>query len=138
MTCANCRNNFTLPMHKPNEIKWAYRGIGPFSKNNKVGGIMAVFLTLNLFSREFADISGNLSALFGFELLKKENVKEVDLTVMLHQKHKDSIPPDLVFCECKTFKNFTSKLKANGLETPPKTEFLSLAGSSYDFFNNNI
>ena len=38
----------------------------------------------------------------------------------------------------ESFKNFTTELKANGLETLPKSEILSLAGSSYDFFNNNI
>lgn len=108
MTCSICRNNFSLPMHKPKEIKWAYRGIGPFSKNNKVGGIMAVFLTLKLFREEFSNTSGNMSALIGFELLKNNGVKEVDLVVMLQEKHKGSMPPDLVFCECKTFKNFTS------------------------------
>lgn len=108
MTCAICRNNFSLPMHKPNEIKWAYRGIGPFSKNNKVGGVITVFLTLRLFNEEFADTSGNMSALIGFELVKNNKTKEVDLAVMLQEKHKDSIPPDLVFCECKTYKNITS------------------------------
>ena len=108
MTCAICRNNFILPMHQPTEIKWAYRGIGPFSKNNKVGGLITVFLTLKLFNQEFADISGNMSAFIGFELLKNNKPKEVDLAVLLQEKHKDSIPPDLVFCECKTYKNFTN------------------------------
>ena len=108
MTCAICRNNFSLPMHQPTDIKWAYRGIGPFSKNNKVGGVITVFLTLKLFNKEFADTSGNISALIGFELVKDNKTKEVDLAVMLQEKHKDSIPPDLVFCECKTYKNFTS------------------------------
>lgn len=108
MTCAICRNNFSLPMHQPNQIKWAYRGIGPFSKNNKVGGVITVFLTLKLFNQEFADTTGNMSALIGFELIKDSNTKEVDLAVMLQEKHKDSIPPDLIFCECKTYKNFTS------------------------------
>ena len=108
MTCAICRNNFSLPMHKPKEIQWAYRGIGPFSKNNKVGGIITVFLTLKLFNQEFADISGNMSALIGFELIKNKKTKEIDLAVMLQEKYKVSIPPDLVFCECKTYKNFTS------------------------------
>lgn len=107
MSCTICRNSFSLPMHKPNDIKWAYRGIGPFSKNNKVGGIITVFLTLKLFNQEFADISGNLSALIGFELIK-DTKKEVDLAVLLQERDKDSIPPDLVFCECKTYKNFTS------------------------------
>ncbi|NNV54111.1 hypothetical protein [Limnovirga soli] len=108
MTCAICRNNFSLPMHQPTEIKWAYRGIGPFSKNNKVGGLITVFLTLKLFNQEFADISGNMSALIGFELLKNNKPKEVDLAVLLQEKHKENIPPDLVFCECKTYKNFTT------------------------------
>ncbi|WP_161888355.1 hypothetical protein [Pontibacter russatus] len=108
MTCAICRNNFSLPMHQPTEIKWAYRGIGPFSKNNKVGGVITVFLTLKLFNHEFADTSGNMSALIGFELEKNKKIKEVDLAVMLQEKHRDSIPPDLIFCECKTYKNFTS------------------------------
>lgn len=108
MTCAICRNNFDLPMHQPTGIKWAYRGIGPFSKDNKVGGIITVFLTLKLFNQEFADTSGNMSALIGFELVKSNKTKEVDLAVMLQEKHKDSIPPDLVFCECKTYKKFTS------------------------------
>lgn len=108
MTCAICRNNFSLPMHQPTEIKWAYRGIGPFSKNNKVGGVITVFLTLKLFNEEFADTSGNMSAIIGFELVKNNKTKEVDLAVMLQEKHKNSIPPDLVFCECKTYKNFTS------------------------------
>ena len=73
MTCAICRNNFSLPMHQPTEIKWAYRGIGPFSKNNKVGGVITVFLTLKLFYQEFAETSGNMSALIGFELEKQKN-----------------------------------------------------------------
>lgn len=109
MICSVCRNKFDLPMHKPNDIKWSYRGIGPFSKNNKVGGIMAVFLTLKLFGEEFSDTSGNMSALIGFELSKNTKIKEVDLVILLQEKYKNSIPPDLVFCECKTFRNFTSK-----------------------------
>lgn len=106
MICAICRNNFSLPMHQPTQIKWAYRGIGPFSKNNKVGGVITVFLTLKLFNQEFADTSGNMSALIGFELLKNNKTKEVDLVVILQEKYKDSVPPDLIFCECKTYKNF--------------------------------
>ncbi|KAA6318673.1 hypothetical protein EZS27_031351 [termite gut metagenome] len=49
-----------------------------------------------------------MSALIGFELIKNKNIKEVDLAVMLQEKHKDNVPPDLIFCECKTYKNFTS------------------------------
>lgn len=109
MTCSICRNRFDLPMNKPSEIKWSYRGIGPFSKNNKVGGIMSVFLTLKLFGEEFSDTSRNMSALIGFELAKKGSVKEVDLALIVQEGDKDNIAPDLVFCECKTFKLFTKE-----------------------------
>lgn len=108
MTCAICRNNFGLPTHHPQDIKWAYRGIGPFSKNNKVGGVITVFLTLKLFNEEFAETTGNMSALIGFELIKNKATKEVDLALILQEGHKNSIPPDLIFCECKTYKHFTS------------------------------
>lgn len=109
MTCAICRNNFSLPTHRPQDIKWAYRGIGPFSKNNKVGGVITVFLTLKLFNEEFADTAGNMSALIGFELKKNKEVKEVDLALIIQESHKESSPPDLIFCECKTYRNFTSE-----------------------------
>ena len=108
MTCAICRNDFSLPTHKPTEIKWAYRGIGPFSKNNKVGGIITVFLTLSLFNQEFAETSGNMSALIGFELIKDKRIKEVDAALVLQEKSRDNVIPDLIFCECKTYKNFTA------------------------------
>jgi hypothetical protein len=123
LTCSICRNDFYLPMHNPSDIKWAYRGIGPFSKNNKVGGLMSVFLSLKLFNNEFADTTGNMSALIGFKLLKKSlALKEVDLAVLLQEKFDNILSPDLFLCECKTFKSFTSKdierMKQLGEEFP--------------------
>ncbi len=110
LPCSICRNNFDLPTNNPKEITWSYRGIGPFSRNNKVGGLMCVFLTLRLFSQEFARISGNMSSLIGFELERKNtNLKEVDLAALLEERFDVSIPPDLFLCECKTFKDFNSK-----------------------------
>ena len=109
LTCSVCRNNFDIPLHIPKEIEWSYRGIGPFSKNNKVSGLMTVFLTLKLFNEEFAETSGNMSSLIGFELKNKDfGQKEIDLAVLLQERHEESIPPDLFLCECKTFKDFTS------------------------------
>lgn len=108
LKCSVCRNDFDIPLHIPKVIEWSYRGIGPFSKNNKVGGLMTVFLTLKLFNEEFAETSGNMSSLIGFELKSKSNgLKEVDLAVLLQERHEESIPPDLFLCECKTFKDFT-------------------------------
>ncbi|MBL7706800.1 MAG: hypothetical protein JNM21_14735 [Taibaiella sp.] len=107
MNCAACRNNFNLPMHHPSAIKWGYRGIGPFSKNNKVGGILAVFLTIKILYKEFSQLWGNISTLIGFELIKNKKTKEIDLAIMLQEKNKENITPDLFFCECKTYNNFT-------------------------------
>ena len=112
INCPVCRNRFPLPMSDPNSIVWAYRGIGPFTRTNKADGVMAVFATLAFFHREFADISGKISSLFGFELGRKntaEPAKEVDLALLLRNKYDDDRTPDLLFCECKTYKRFTEK-----------------------------
>ena len=39
-----------------------------------------------------------------------------------------------ILIELPAFKHFQEQLKANGLETPPKQELLSLVGSSNDMF----
>ncbi|WPU96411.1 hypothetical protein SNE25_12865 [Mucilaginibacter sabulilitoris] len=112
ITCPICRNEFPLPMAEPNSIAWAYRGIGPFTRTNKADGVMAVFATLGFFHREFADTSGKLSSLFGFELGRKNEpapAKEVDLALLLRNKYDDDRSSDLLFCECKTYKRFTEK-----------------------------
>lgn len=137
MTCAICRNNFSLPTHHPQDIKWAYRGIGPFSKNNKVGGVITVFLTLKLFNEEFAETSGNMSALIGFELIKNKVTKEVDLALILQNGYKNSTTPDLIFCECKTYKHFTSddadRMIELGIEFP--NSILTFATLNEDLTN---
>lgn len=112
ITCPVCRNQFSLPMSEPNSISWAYRGIGPFTRTNKADGVMAVFATLAFFHREFADTSGKISSLFGFELGQKnsaDSAKEVDLTLLLRNRYDDDQSPDLLLCECKTYKLFTEK-----------------------------
>ncbi len=58
ITCPICRNQYSLPMDEPSQIVWSYRGIGPFSRNNKADGVMAVFAALCLFNDEFADMHG--------------------------------------------------------------------------------
>ncbi len=123
MACTVCRNKFELPSHKPSEINWSYRGIGPFSRNNKVGGIISVFLCLKLLKEEFGERTGSISSLIGFELLKKgEKPKEIDLAALVQEKYDEEQPPDLFLCECKTYKKFTKKdmerMKELGNEFP--------------------
>lgn len=112
ITCTICRNQFALPRSEPNSIAWAYRGIGPFTRTNKADGVMAVFAALGFFHREFAETSGKISALFGFELGRQnatEPPKEVDLAILLRDKYDDEKAPDLLFCECKTYLRFAEK-----------------------------
>ena len=126
LVCPICRNSFELPMSRPKEIAWAYRGIGPFRKNNKAHGVMSVFATLHLFVNHIAD-NRRISSLFGFELAKtgrSENAtpKEVDLCLITGDERDTYKRPDLIFCECKTYIYFKpidmERLKALGNEFP--------------------
>ncbi|MBP9849021.1 MAG: hypothetical protein KBC58_06250 [Flavobacterium sp.] len=120
--CSICRNNFELELYTPSSIEWAYRGIGPFSKNNKVGGILSVFLTIKLFNREFGDSDGKITSLMEFEIKKDGITNEIDLAVLLKSKYGEDLPPDLIICECKTNKKLTIKdidrLKKIGIDFP--------------------
>lgn len=114
LTCPICRNQFDLPMADPSSIAWAYRGIGPFARTNKADGVLAVFAALSLFNEEFADTRGKMSALIGFELInhkknKNDFPKEVDLALILQNQYDSEQEPDLLLCECKTYKRFTDK-----------------------------
>lgn len=126
LTCPICRNAFALPMAEPSQIVWSYRGVGPFSRTNKADGVLAVFAALRLFHEEFTGVGSKISTLIGFELVKTgqatKEPKEVDLGIILenqYDRHKD---PDLLFCECKTYKRFTEKdidrMKILGNEFP--------------------
>lgn len=120
--CSICRNNFELELYTPSSIEWAYRGIGPFSKNNKVGGILSVFLALKLFKREFGNSDGKITSLMEFEIKKDAVINEIDLAILLKSKHDEDLPPDLIICECKTNKKLTIKdidrLKKIGIDFP--------------------
>lgn len=52
----------------------------------------------------------------------------------IHLALFDSEENKKIHNELQSFKQFTIELKANGLESPPKTEHLTLAGSSFDIF----
>ncbi len=99
---------FYTPSHNPNEIKWAYRGMWPFSRNNKAEGLLCVLLTLRFFK-----ITMHLSLitpLLNFELLKNNQViNEVDLGIFFTKNRRSGDTPDLFLCECKTEIDFADK-----------------------------
>jgi len=105
--CKNCRILFSPHQHKPNEtFKWSYRGIGPFSKNNKIDGLFSVFLTLNIFKYSILEGNEGLTAFMNFSLSGFGMEKEVDLMLQVLTKSITRNKIDLIFCECKTYKDF--------------------------------
>lgn len=109
LQCSICRNIFEIPQNNPKEtFKYAYRGLGSFSKDNKVDGLLCVFLTLRLFKLDLADSDKKISFIMDFEI-KKGNIKhEVDLAIIT-EHYKNKWKPTSFICECKTFKSFTKK-----------------------------
>lgn len=106
VTCSICSNSFFIPSNNPNNIKWAYKGIGPFSRNNRSDGIVSVLLTMRFF--RIALDTDSITPILNFEILKNENVvNEVDFATF-YQKFRFSTP-DLFYCECKTEKDFEQK-----------------------------
>lgn len=136
LNCRVCRNSFEIPSSNPNEIKWAFRGIGPFSRNNKVGGLMTVFLCLRLFKNEFAHTFGAMSTLAGFELEESGKPKqEIDLAALINRSNNNDHGSELLLCECKTFKNFIQedfdRMKLLGNDIPGSTLVFATLNESF-------
>ncbi len=121
MKCPVCQNEFYIPAHNANEIKWAYRGMGPFSKNNKADGLLCVLLTLRFF--RVSMYPSQITPLLSFEILENNQViNEVDLGVFFSKDARRYDPPDLFLSECKTEIDFKDadieKMKALGKRFP--------------------
>ena len=110
LKCSVCRNNFPFPKSTPkSSLKYSYRGIGPFSRNNKADGLLSVFLTIRLFKSSLLDgFDQTSSIIFDFDIKNGEKEFEVDLAFYASRK-KDKNSSDLFLCECKTFKNIEQK-----------------------------
>jgi hypothetical protein len=99
--CPICQNSFFIPAYNANKIKWAYRGMGPFSRNNKADGLLCVLLTLRFFRVTMHP--DRITPLLSFELLQnKQAINEVDLAVFYGKEYRTYEPPDLFLAECKT------------------------------------
>lgn len=109
LRCSVCRNTFKLPKNDPkNTLKYVYRGVGPFSRNNKVDGLLSVFLTIRLFKLDLSDGTERISFLFDFDAKKGNKDFEVDL-VVLSKSFKYNNRAESFICECKTFKSIDEK-----------------------------
>ncbi|MBO6881447.1 hypothetical protein [Winogradskyella sp.] len=109
LKCSICRSTFSLPRNDPkNTLKFVYRGVGPFSRNNKVDGLLSVFLTIRLFKLDLSDGIERISFIFDFDAKKGDNDFEVDLAV-LSKSYKYNNRIESFICECKTFKSINKK-----------------------------
>jgi hypothetical protein len=107
LICKSCRSSFSPPQSNPKEtFKWHYRGIGPFSKSNKIDGLLSGFLTLNLFEHGIYAANDGITCFMNFQLLEGNSSKEVDLILQLRNDNFSEDKTDLIFCECKTYRNF--------------------------------
>jgi len=118
--CPICQSNFHIPLHDPDQIKWAYQGLGIFTRNNKSDGIISVLLTLRFFNINLGHRPKTTSML-SFEVRKGGNILyEIDLAVLF--KNDRHTPTEYFFCECKTEIDFKRKdfdtMKEIGIEFP--------------------
>jgi hypothetical protein len=58
-----------------------------------------------------------------------------DHQTFIHTAFFKSAEDQQLLNELPSFQNFQAQLKANGLETPPKQELLTLVGASTNIFN---
>lgn len=109
VVCKNCRSTYAPPQNNPKEtFKWSYRGIGPFSRNNKVDGLLSGFFTLNLFEHGVYVANDGITSFMNFQLEGLGNPMEVDLMIQLRAGNfSEDEKTELIFCECKTYRNFT-------------------------------
>lgn len=107
VVCKNCRSTFLPPQNNPKEtFKWNYRGVGPFSRSNKIDGLLSGFFTLNLFEHGIYAANDGITSFMNFLLEGHGNSLEVDLMLQLRTENFTEDKTDLIFCECKTYRNF--------------------------------
>lgn len=108
LRCPVCHNLYNAPIHTPEEMKPAYRGLGPFSKNNKAEGLISVLLTLRFFKISLHP--SFITPLLSFELLQNNVVvNEVDIGIFFSKYKRAFSPTEVFFCECKTEIDFAKK-----------------------------
>mgnify|MGYP000273769269 CR=1 FL=1 len=128
LKCNICRNDFELPKADPRgSIGYLYRGVGPFSRNNKVDGILSVFLTIGLFKKDLDGGPEEMSFIFDFDVEKNKNKYEIDLALITKDGRNGEV--NTFICECKTYKDISEKdynrLKYMGENIPNATLVVS-------------
>ena len=108
--CERCLEKFDFPIVKPvSESNWHLRTIGPFSVENYAQGGYCVALSLRFLGGH--GLSNEMTWIPSFSIKSKgKKPLEADFGIFLLQGRIDEIkPPIVVFGECKSFNEFTSK-----------------------------
>jgi hypothetical protein len=103
--CPNCLEEFSIPTHSPNDIKWSYKTIGPFSLPGGAKGVYSTLLTLRVFSNLLHD--SPITPMLSFEAKIEGSDMEIDLGLFHRQsRHRENSPVKTIFAECKSENDF--------------------------------
>ncbi len=108
LQCPECLENLSFPYAPKEQIKWAYRTIGPFSSSNQAHGAYTVLLTLRFFT-QFRFDNSVTTPLMSFTAQKDGIDVEADLALFFQESSFLYPKTELIFIECKTFNSFEEK-----------------------------
>ena len=108
LQCPECLESLSFPYAPKEQIKWAYRTIGPFSSSNQAHGAYTVLLTLRFF--HIFRFSGSVTTpLMSFKAENNGIDIEADLALFFQESRFLYPKTELIFVECKTFNSFEEK-----------------------------
>ncbi|MEK7151744.1 MAG: hypothetical protein AAB784_03485 [Patescibacteria group bacterium] len=108
VTCTNCLEEFDIPTHSPNDIKWAYKTSGPFGLPKRAEGVYPTLLTLRFFSS--LSHHSPVTPMLSFETKIKGVDMEIDLGLFFRKSQfRREEETRVIFAECKSENSFEKK-----------------------------
>lgn len=108
VVCPNCLEEFDIPTHSPDDIKWVYKTSGPFGLPKRAEGVYPTLLTLRIFSSLFHD--SPITPMLSFETKINEVPIEVDLGLFFRRsRFRNEENVRIIFAECKSENSFEKK-----------------------------
>lgn len=105
VTCNNCLEEFSIPTHSPDDIKWAYKTSGPFGLPRRAEGVYPTLLALRVFSSLFHN--SPITPMLSFETKINNVPMEVDLGLFFRKSQfKKDDDARVIFAECKSENSF--------------------------------
>lgn len=107
LRCDRCLERYPFPRLKPNEAKWAYRPLGPFSVDKHALGAYSVAASIRLLEGFGTRAQTSWTPCIDLKEATGKS-REVDFAMFWNGDGRER-PPTLVLGECKTFDSFKSK-----------------------------